>query len=451
MGHLAHFLDDARQRVHMGIYDLEGPALRPNGSLVAAIQDDPAAVMAELKPRSPSQGRLLQGSPGDLLAAYKEGGAAALSVLTDADWFDGSPGLLRLAHTTDLPVMMKDFIVDEAQLRLAAHNGASAVLLIERCLEPRRRETLVTAAHALGLEVLLEVCRKSDWDTAQSSAADLFGVNARDLDTLELDAPASLELVQTIHDAGRPVIALSGITDRASRLRANKAGAKGVLVGTHLAKSPDPGLWLKALRHPLAKVCGITRQADVDLAAAAGADLVGFVVGAESPRAIAALRAQQLSDHAHSLGLRTVLVTPHEDAWEVREWCRVVRPDFVQLTRLQPDAEWIHSIASIPTRVLHAVGPDEPTPLSGIGLVLDTPSKHGSGGSGLAHDWGASARHVSQGRFSLVAGGLAGDNAAEAIQATGAWGADASSRLESSPGCKDPEAVKAFVQVVHDA
>lgn len=451
MGHLARFLDDALQRVRLGSYHTDGDPLPPNGSLARAVLGDPAAVVAELKPRSPSEGRILHRSPESLLAAYREGGAAALSVLTDADWFDGSPDLLRLAHATGLPVLMKDFVLDEAQLRCAAHHGASAVLLIERCLSIKTRERLVAAAHKLGLEVLLEVHDEADWERAQHSAADLFGVNARDLDTLHLDAGASLRLVTTIQDAGRPVLALSAVRDRADRLRATAAGADGVLVGTHLAKSPDPGLWLRALRRPLAKVCGLTREEDVDLAAQVGADLIGFVTGADSPRNVAPLRAQQLSDRARGLGLRTVLVTPHDDAWEVREWCRVVRPDFVQLHRLRPDAEWVHSLEAIPTRVLHAVGPDDATPLDGAGLVLDTPSHHGTGGAGTVHDWTASARHLAPGRFSLVAGGLAADNAADAVRATGAWGADASSRLESSPGAKDPDAVRAFVQAVHSA
>lgn len=452
MGDLEAFLDDARRRVRDGFYAPTGEPLPPNGSLRDAVAG-PAAVVAELKPRSPSRGRLLTGPPDRLLAAYKDGGAAALSVLTDADHFDGHPDLLRSAHATGLPVLMKDFVIDAAQIRCAAHHGASAVLLIERCFaDPMDREALVQAACDAGLEVLLEIHTLEEWERAQGSAADLFGVNARDLDTLALDRDGARRAVQAVHAAGRRVVALSGVRDRQDREAAERDGADAVLVGTQLARDPHPALVLRGLRRPLAKVCGITDEAGLEAAAAAGADLVGLVVGApDSPRDVPALQAQQLALAARDHGLVPVLVTPHEDAWEVREWCRLVRPDLVQLARLRPDDEWLHTLAAIPVTPLHVRGPDEPFPPDG-GLVLDTPHPQG-GGSGATHDWDATAARLAEarGRLSLVAGGLAAHNAAEALRVTGAWGADASSGLEASPGVKDSKKVRAFVAAVHGA
>lgn len=450
---LATFLDAARSRVAAGAYAPQGPApaLRPNGSLAAAVRRGGrgGAIVAELKPASPSEGQLLRGPADRLLTAYAQE-ADAVSVLTDADHFGGSPALLRQAHATGRPTLMKDFVVDEAQLDCAAHAGASAVLLIERAVDPGRREALVEAAHRRGLEVLLEVFDARDWQTARHSQADLVGVNARDLETLRVDpAAATILLGHIAATDARPVLALSGLHDRAGARLAWAAGAKGVLVGTAAMRAADPGILLRSLRRPLAKACGLRSEADVAAAADAGADLAGFVVGSPgSPRDVPPLVAQGLVDAARARGLRTVLVTRATDLRAVREWCRLARPDFLQLHGDAP-AEWVHSLAAIPTQVLFAVGPGAPLPPHGAGVVLDGAAE---GGQGRTHDWdAAAARLEGERRLSLVAGGLDAANAAEAVRRSGAWGADASGGLESSPGVKDAERMRAFVQAVRSA
>jgi indole-3-glycerol phosphate synthase/phosphoribosylanthranilate isomerase len=410
-----------------------------------------SALIAELKPASPSEGRLLDCPAADVLRAYQVGGADALSILTDADHFQGSPALLREAHAQGLPTLMKDFVVDEAQLDSARHDGASAVLLIERALGAERREQLVRAAHARGLEVLLEVFDAADWQAARSSEADLVGVNARNLDTLKVDNAAALLLLgQVAQERPGAAVALSGIQDRAGARLAFAAGAGGVLVGTALLRSPDPALLLRSLRRPLAKVCGLRTTDDVAAAAKAGADLVGLVVGSPaSPRNLSTLEAQRLNDEAHAAGLRTVLVTRSTELAAVREWCRLVRPDYLQLHGSAPPA-WVHSLRSIPVQVLFGLGPGAAVPEDGAGAVLDG---HADGGSGQAHDWAGAKPAVASaaGRLTLVAGGLDASTAPEAVRLSRAWGADASSRLESVPGRKDPERIAAFVQAVHQS
>ena len=444
MSRLASFLHAARERVAAGAYALDGPALAPNGRLTAAVRC-PGAILAELKPRSPSEGRLLQGPAAPVLAAYRQGGAAALSVLTDATFFDGSPALLREAHATGLPTLMKDFVVATAQLDCAKHAGASAVLLIERCFaRAEDREALVTAAHGRGLEVLLEAFTPDEARRAAASKADLIGVNARDLDTLKVDIPAALALVKSIAATGRPVVALSGVDGRAADRRARAAGACATLVGTHLMRSPDPALALRALRRPLAKVCGLRTPADVEAAANAGADLVGLVVGSPgSPRELAPLAAQRLADAARAAGLRPVLVTRTTDPALLLDWSRLVRPDFLQAHGAAPSPDTRHRLAGFGVRVLAAVAPGQPVP-DADGLVVDSTA---GGGSGTAHAWAS----VPAPGLSFIAGGLDAGNAREALAASGAWGADASSRLESSPGVKDPAKVAAFVQAVLSA
>ncbi|MGB0651818.1 MAG: hypothetical protein ACPGQL_01340 [Thermoplasmatota archaeon] len=451
-GHLQRFIADARARVADGFYHTDGPALLSNGNLKAAIQAAPdgRAILAELKPRSPSEGRLLQGPAEPILAAYKDGGATGLSLLTDGDHFDGSPALLRAGHATGLPTLMKDFVVDEVQLDCAAHHGASAVLLIERCFPtPDERESLVEAAHARGLEVLLEVHSPKEWERAASSAADIIGVNSRDLDTLDVDVAGAREVVKAAAQAGHTTLALSGVRTRHDAAAAKNDGAAGVLVGTSLLRSPDAALAVRALRRPLVKLCGLRTEADVAVAATAGADFAGLVVGAaRSPRNLRPIDAQRLADVARAAGLRTVLVTPHTDAWEVREWCRLVRPDFVQLHGLETTEEWEHSLKVIPTRIWHAVAPDTEAPMGGIALVIDTPKADGStGGSGRTHDWAQTARLVkNERRWTFVAGGLGPENVQAALVATGATGADVSGGIESPDGTKDPEKMRRFVE-----
>lgn len=447
MGRLDAFLQATRERIATGHYATTGPRLAPHGRLTDALARHATPVIAELKPRSPSEGRLLRTDTDAQaqLHAYVHGHAAALSILTDASHFDGSPALLRQAHATGLPTMMKDFVLDDAQLACAQHDGASAVLLIERCFDdPRQREALVTAAHARGLEVLLELHGPADLERARSSRADLLGINARDLDTLHVDAQAALTLIRQAHATGKPVVALSGIAHRAAYRAARQAGAQVALVGSHLMRSRDPALALLALQRPLAKVCGLRTVDDVQAATRAGADLVGLVVGSpDSPRNLAPLAAQRLATAAHEAGLRTVLVTRANEPMLVLDWCRLVRPDYVQLHGLQPTADLRHRLANVPTQILVATSPGSIAHANADGLVLDsTPA----GGSGQPHAW-----QPAPPGFTLVAGGLDASNVKPALDATQAWGADASSRLESTPGVKDAQRILAFVQAVHAA
>ncbi len=429
---LDRFVHDARARVAAGYYATRhGGTARPG--FTRSVQ---GGIIAELKPRSPSSGRLLQRPAADMLRAYDAGGAAAISVLTDPDHFDGELDHLAMASKLR-PTLMKDFIVDPAQLICAADHGASAVLLIERLFEdPTDREALVTAAHALGLEVLLEVFDEHDWHNASASAADVIGVNARDLESLAVDRASGLSLLHRIATK-RPAIALSGIHAPADANAAFMAGAHGVLVGTALMQAPDARLWLRALRRPLAKVCGLTNQEDLEATLDAGADLVGFVVDPRSPRHVSPMQAQALIELAKGRAA-TVLVTNHPDDWEVREWCRVTHPDIVQVHGFSPSPEWIHSLHGQGTQTWTA-GP-KPSPADGHVVDHETP------GQGAARDWTVGT--MGHQRPWLVAGGIGPEDVPTALT-SGAWGVDASSRLETGPGRKDAAKVRAFIEAAH--
>lgn len=441
MSRLDAFVAAAKQRVADGYYHTEGDPVS-NSDFMEALQG-PLAVVAEIKPRSPSEGVLLREPVQRVLAELTAGGAAAFSILTDSDFFDGSIENMRLAAHSGRPVLMKDFIVDERQIDCAAHHGASAVLLIERILEPRRREQLVDHAHRRGLYVLLEIHDANDWATAKSSAADVIGVNSRDLDSLELDPMRQIQVIRRVVAAGRVTMALSGVGNRIDRRQAQEAGAVAVLIGSALMRHRDRRLAVRGIRRSLVKICGITSEDDVATAAATGADLVGFIVHApKSPRQIHLQKAARLAMRARDLGVTPVMVTPDPDVEAVIRAAEAVRPAYVQWHGYDPGIRArLHELG---VGLLVAVGPQDEVPEDVDGLVLDSSS---SGGTGATHDWDLARITCERRRDTLtfIAGGLDADNVRDALVATGAWGCDASSRLEREPGVKDVNKMTAFI------
>ncbi|MDP9285175.1 MAG: bifunctional indole-3-glycerol-phosphate synthase TrpC/phosphoribosylanthranilate isomerase TrpF, partial [Actinomycetota bacterium] len=241
--------------------------------------------IAEFKRRSPSAGDLRpDGDVTEVAGAYERAGARAMSVLVDAR-FGGSWDDLRAARAaTNLPLLAKGFFSTPDHLRTAREAGADAVLLLLRDLPDATCAALIRSAGALGLDTLVEAHDADELERAIELDAPVIGLNARDLSTFRIDRRTQLELLASA-PRDRIVVAESGIETRAQATAAELAGANAVLVGSTLMRAVDPGAKLADLiSRTLVKVCGLTRQADVDAAVEAGADMVGFILAAESPR-----------------------------------------------------------------------------------------------------------------------------------------------------------------------
>jgi indole-3-glycerol phosphate synthase/phosphoribosylanthranilate isomerase len=361
------------------------------------------AAIAEFKRRSPSAGDIRPGADVRRhAAAYEHAGAAAMSVLVD-ERFGGSWDDLRAARaTTPLPLLAKGFFSAPDDLRTAREAGADAVLLLLRDLDDGSAASLMHAAAELGLDALVEAHDAAELERAVGLGADPIGLNARDLATFTVDRRAQLDLAARA-PRDRVVIAESGIDSRAQAAAAELAGADAIL-------AHEPGRKLRELlSRPLVKVCGLTREEDVAVAAEAGADLLGFVLARESPRRAPAV----LPVPETTLSVAVLVGEPADTG--------------ADLTQLYGREDDHRSRDAVLLR-----GEEE------VARVLDLPWREA--------DPGHLDRAAAAGGRVVLAGRLAADNVREAIERVRPWAVDASSRLEREPGIKDHEAVRAYVE-----
>ncbi len=234
-----------------GLLD-EARAMPPTRDFGAALAEGgQLAVIAEVKRHSPSKGVLASDvDPFELAAAYAAGGAACLSVLTDAEFFGGSSADLVLARdAVPLPVLRKDFTVDPRDVCDARIMGADAVLLIVAAVDDRDLLEFHALARELGLGVLVEVHDEAELERALGVGARIVGVNQRDLVTFEVDTDRAVRVAAAIPD-GVLRVAESGIAGPDDAARVADAGYHAVLVGESLVRAPDPAAAVAALRVP---------------------------------------------------------------------------------------------------------------------------------------------------------------------------------------------------------
>jgi len=217
-------------------------------ALRAKVAAGRAAVIAEVKKASPSKGVLReQFVPAEIASSYALHGAACLSVLTDQRFFQGSAAVLQEARAAcNLPVLRKDFMVDEYQVVEARAIGADCILLIAACLDDRQMADLEAAASALGMAVLVEVHDGAELERALRLKTPLLGINNRNLKTFEVTLDTTLGLLPRV-PADRLLITESGILARADVTRMRQAQVNAFLVGEAFMRAADPGAALAAL------------------------------------------------------------------------------------------------------------------------------------------------------------------------------------------------------------
>ncbi len=375
-----------------------------------ALRGSGLAAIAEVKRRSPSAGDLRpDADPGALAAAFEQSGAAAVSILVD-ERFGGTIDDLRAARAdASLPLLAKGFFSTGEQLRELRDAGADAALLLLRDLDDQSASELLQAARAMGIDALIEAHDAEELQRAVDLKAEMIGINARDLSTFEIDRAAQLELVARA-PRDRVVVAESAIASRAQGAAAELVGADAILVGSTLMRADDPAAKLAELiSRPLVKVCGLTREEDVAVAAEAGADLAGFILAEESPR-----RADDLLPVPETM----LRVAVHVGQYEERG------ADLVQLYARENG----HRARDA---VLLRDGQE-------VARVLDLPWEE------------ADPEHLGRARTVagriMLAGRLGPDNVRYAIETVQPWAVDAASRLEVEPGIKDHDRVRAFVE-----
>ncbi len=215
---------------------------------IAALREGPRpAIIAEFKRASPSAGSLREDAdPRHVATLYAAGGATCMSVLTDKHFGGSHEDLRSVRQTVTLPLLCKDFILEKTQIVEAKRVGADCVLLIAAALPPPQMRMLLEFAHQLDMQVLCETRDEHEIDRSLAAGARLIGVNARDLDTFELDPDRAAKLRKYVPE-GFTYVAESGVKSVEDAIRLRDAGVDAILIGSYLMQSPNPGETLRQL------------------------------------------------------------------------------------------------------------------------------------------------------------------------------------------------------------
>jgi indole-3-glycerol phosphate synthase / phosphoribosylanthranilate isomerase len=431
--------------------DLLG-ALRP-------VSKSRVSLIAEVKRASPSKGVFAPDlDPVELARTYAANGAAAISVLTEPHFFLGSLDYLSaIRHAVSVPLLRKDFIIDEYQVYEARACGADAILLMCAILDETQLRQLLKVAHGLGMHCLVEVHTPEEARRAVEVGVAIIGVNSRDLTTFQMNPNLIRELRPLIPE-DRVVVAESGIHTAADARRLARYDIQTMLVGESLVISHDIPAQIRALLHGAnesvqVKICGLRTRDQLLTAIDAGADLLGLMFYQSSSRYIHPQEAMELlktlEDSQSASAIVGIFV--NEEAEFINDIVEQVGLHVVQLHGDEPP----EFCKRIKRPVIKGLRPNNITDLNLVEeyeattwrILLDTPTAKW-GGSGETHDWNI-ARKVAQQTPIILAGGLTPENVSEAIQQVHPWGVDVSSGVEIN-GQKDAGKIRAFIHNAHD-
>lgn len=425
---------------------LSGASLDPpptRRSLHSALVNPGARFIMEVKKASPSGHRSSVGV-AEAVEAYAPV-ADAISVLTDAPYFGGSLDDLGIVRKRfDGPILAKDFIVDPRQVAEARAHGADAVLAILAMLDDEEASALMAEAERLNMDVVVEVHDERELGRALSLGAPILGINNRDLNTLNTDLAVTERLARRVRK-DRILISESGIRER-SDVERIAPSVDAFLVGSSLMAAENIAQAARALVYGNVKICGVTREEDVDLAAEAGATHVGMIFVDESPRKVAR-EAAGIAARARQLGMRPVGVFRNHEHEFVARAASDLGLHAVQLHGREQDLGRLRSILPRGCEIWTACGVGEiaePARLDADRSLFDSLVNGQTGGTGRPFDWRLIAGRLDLSR-AFLAGGIGPANA-RAAQRVGAFGLDVGSGVEAAPGRKDRAKVQALFE-----
>lgn len=426
-------------------------------SLFAALKATKAGYILECKKASPSKGLIRKDFDVEAIASIYTKYAAGISVLTDEQFFQGDMDYIpKVRAKVSQPILCKDFFVDEYQIKLAAHQGADAILLMLSVLDDKRYQQLASEAAKYQLDVLTEVSNEEELKRAIALNAPIIGINNRNLRDLSTDLATTEALAPHI-GSDRVVISESGIytNDQVRRL---SPLVDGFLVGSSIMAEEDIDLACRKLIFGHNKVCGLTRLEDIEAAANAGAVFAGLIFAEKSPRAVSQEAARNLVQQYRAAKLPAIefvgvfVNCEPELIASIAKACDLAA---VQLHGSETELEiselaQLLQQAGLKTHIWKAVSVDANSgelgamPKGVQRYLFDSKNNAGFGGTGQPFNWHLPLAHKAK---ALLAGGLNASNAANA-NAQGFYGLDFNSGLETAPGVKSAEQIQtAFAQL----
>ena len=442
---------------------LASPRPRP---VVEALAAPGLHLIAEIKRSSPSAGAIAAAGD-DIVArarAYEAAGASVISVLCEPHWFGGSVADLRVVRAVvSVPVLAKEFVVEEIQLPMLRAAGADLVLLLASLHPAKALRRLVERAREIGLEPLVEAHDARELERAVASGARIIGLNNRDLRTLVVDPERASRLRELVPD-DRLVVAESGVRDTAQVSRWRAQGFDAALVGEALVRATDPASAARAFvaagrqpddpanvaRRPFVKICGVTDTDGALAAVRSGADAVGLNLVPGTPRALSVPEAAELGHWIRAAAPpgarpRIVAITVDASPAELAALVAALDPDAVQLNGSEPVAR-VADVGRETWKVLHLPAEEPSDPARVVGdvvsrgraflaagatrILLDTAGGPYPGGTGTRAAERLAALVAREIPVTL-AGGLDPTNVADALRTIPARGVDVASGVEA--------------------
>lgn len=425
------------------------PSERDFAAAVCAVSDFPNLI-AEIKPASPVKGRILPADAdiGQIARQFETGGASAISVLTDAKFFQGGLENLRIAreHARTIPLLCKDFILSPKQIRLARAHGADSFLLIAQILQAHEIQWLLDEGRKYHMEALVEIADDSDLEKVLQTDATLIGINNRDLRDFSVDLKRSFQLAKRL-PKNVTIVSLSGF--RGADVRLVKSVANAVLAGTSIGKAVDISAALKRFIEPkpLIKLCGVRTGEDAAFVDQLEVDLLGLNFVPSSKRCVSAAEANSIA----STTKRTHLVGVFQDQTPdfVQNICSKYNLTFAQLSGSESTSDYVDFPFPIIKGVSVSEGGNQMQQVAeweSIASVFLFDGKTPGAGKTFPHHLLPKTKLPF-----LIAGGINAANAAEILQTTHADGIDTASGIENERGEWSEDKIRTLLDCVKRA